>query len=302
MAVYTCSMPFCRGSNFTDHKTQDAAEKRFWYVVLFQASYTLYSDAELWMDARLRGRDLYIFRRHVHAEEFWARHCISDHRHEERGERGVDRHIPTPPPSPPVTTIDDMYEDDSPKPPKTKSSKRDPRVEIPMSRSASLYEDGSPKPLKTKSDQRDTRLEIPSSRSPSLLTPARPAIQMQTPGSSNSTARATLSPSSPARPGPRTPEASVCQSISSMLPSYYDSSPLASSSTSISTPVASTSSLTSSSTASSQAASLFVMRSPRHTPSIFKGTWQEAAEAAEPGKRVSRLTEEELHDGASFFA
>ncbi|KAJ7605328.1 hypothetical protein FB45DRAFT_1042456 [Roridomyces roridus] len=275
MAVYTCSMPFCQGSNFTDHKTHDAAEKRFWYVVLFQGSYTLYSDAELWMDARLRGRDLYIFRRHLHAEEFWARHCISDHRHEERGERGVDRHIPTPPPSPPVTTIDDMYEDDSPKPPKMKSNKRDPRV------------------------------EIPTSRSPSLLTPARPAIQMQTPGSSNSTARATLSPSSLARPGPRTPEASVCQSISSMLPSYYDSSPLASSSTSISTPVASTSSLTSSltasSTASSQAAGLFVMRSPRHTPSIFKGTWQEAAEAAEPGERVSRLTEEELHDGGSFF-
>ncbi|KAJ7610364.1 hypothetical protein FB45DRAFT_1021777 [Roridomyces roridus] len=173
MAVYTCPMPFHKGRNYSTDKAHDESRKMFWFLVLFSGVYTGLKDAEARMDERLRGRDLFIFKRVACAEERWALHCISDHRHDQRAEIGPDRHIPTPPPS---------------------QSGDDDEVSID----------------------------------------------------------------------------------NSGLPSYSASS-------------------------SAAPPSLFVLRSSSgQKTSIFKGSWQEAAAAAEPGERVSRLAAGELEDG-SFF-
>ncbi|KAJ7605326.1 hypothetical protein FB45DRAFT_879586 [Roridomyces roridus] len=207
MAVYTCPMPFSRGINFGNHKDHDGSTKRFWFVVLFQGVYTLYSDAASRMDEHLRGRDLFIFLCHVHAEEFWARHCVADHRHDQRGEIGPNRHIRTPPPSPSdAEDEDDLFIDDTP--PKKKQ-----RGET----------------------------AIPSSCSPSVFTPVprgavtpvpKAAVKMETPRSSRKHETPKMLSHSDAH---RAPAGSASESISTGLPSYSVSSPIPSSS-SISAP------------------------------------------------------------------
>ncbi|KAJ7624752.1 hypothetical protein FB45DRAFT_869639 [Roridomyces roridus] len=192
MAVYTCPMPFSRGTNFGNYKDHDGSTKKFWFVVLFQGGYTLYSDAASRTDERLRGRDLFIFMRHVHAEEFWAHHCLADHHHQEHDEKGPARHIPTPPPSPSPTDDDDLFIDDTP--PKKK--------------------------------QRGETV-IPSLRSPSLLTPApKAAVKLETPhtrnksaGSSLVVANATLRADSISSPVP-----APAYSVSTPLPSSSSAS------------------------------------------------------------------------------